>query len=149
MYALDINRFIQWLLPAATRKAAHVAWLNALLAPLKWLHTQFLNWSISARYDLRITGQVRSLQFHMNRIWYNGGTNIFITDTVVQDQVFIYLESENQPLYLPDFISGSASDFIVHVPNAIVDQFPAIRAFLNKYKLPSKRYEVVGYGPFF
>lgn len=127
-----------------------VAWLNGLLAPLKWLHTQFIIWSDGVRYDTRITGQVRSLEYHLNRLFTGGNTTIYIEDAATSETLFIYLESENHPIFLPKFISGSEADFLVYVPNASAVQVNIIqiRAFLDNYKLPSKRYQIIGYGPF-
>jgi hypothetical protein len=143
MYALDINKLINWLLPTAIRKAQQLAWLNALLEPARWLHTQFINWSNATRYDLRITGQVRSLEFHLNRIFDPSTQHIYITDAAAGTVVFMYLESENQPVFLPIFISGIQSDFIVHCPNNLTPFEIQLRGFLDKYKLPSKHYEII------
>lgn len=143
MYALDLDKFIQWLLPTAIRKPKMVAWLNALAAPLKWLHTQFLIFSDGKRNEIKITGQVRVLEYHLNRIFLPGFDLIYIEDADQNDPVFIFLESENSPVYLPIFITGAAADFVVHCPNNITDQETAIRAFLSKYKLPTKRYELL------
>ncbi len=143
MYGLDFNKLIQWLLPAAIRKPNMIGWLNALLAPARTLHSTFLLFSNNVRLDLEITGQVRVLEFHLNRLWSPEFNHIYITDSVSADQVYMYLESENQPLYLPIFISGQATDFTVHLPNDLPPKEVQIRAFLNKYKLPTKRYELV------
>lgn len=143
MYALDLDKFIQWLLPTAIRKTKMAAWLNALAAPLKALHTQFLLFTDATRYDIKITGQVRSLEYHLNRIFRPDAEDIYIEDAEGNDPVFMYLESENNPLYLPVFITGFAVDFIVHCPNSLPDQETAIRAFLDKYKLPTKNYELL------
>lgn len=142
MYALDLDKFIQWLLPTAIRKAVMVAWLNALAAPLKWLHGRFLIFASEKRYEIQITGQVRVLEYHLHRL-FDPYENIYIEDASDDDPLFVYLESENQPLYLPTFITGSQVDFIVHCPNNITAQETAIRAFLDKYKLPTKRYELL------
>lgn len=145
MYALDLNKFISWLLPTAMRKTTHAAWLNAFLAPLKWLHTQFITWSVSIRTDATITGQVRVLQYYLNRRFFAIGGTITITDSIAQQQLFVFLESENQPLYIPIFISGTQSDFIVNIPLALLPQIDAISAFVTKYKLPGKRFEIVAF----
>jgi hypothetical protein len=143
MYALDLNKIINWLLPAPIRKALSIAWLNALLAPVSWLHGRFLSWSNSTRYRLNITPQVRSLEGYLNRFFDPFGGEIYITDGISTNMVFMFLESENRPLYLPTFISGTEFDFIVHCPFAIKNQEAQIRSFLDAYKLPSKRYQLL------
>lgn len=142
MYDIDFNKLIGWLLPAATRKVNQMAWLNALLYPVKYLHTQFLLFTTATRYDIKITGQKCSLEFHLNRVFDPVFNYFYITDSVATTTVFMFLESENRPLYLPTFISGTQTDFIVHAPNNLEDQEAAIRAFLDKYKLVTKRYEL-------
>jgi hypothetical protein len=143
MYALDINILINWLLPAAVRKVAMLHFLNALLVGVRKLNETFVMFTAKTRYDLRVTGQVRSLEFHLNRIFDPIPQAINITASVSGSQLFIFLESENQPLHLPVFISGASSDFTVHLPNNLPPQEAAIRAFLDKHKLPTKRYELV------
>lgn len=143
MYALDINKLINWLLPGAIRKTAMVNWLNALLTGIRKLNEAFVLYSDKTRYELRITGQVRTLEFHLNRLWSPVHNHIYITDGQSAAQLYIFLESENQPLHLPAFISGLSSDFVVHLSNDLPPQEAAIRAFLNKYKLPTKRYELI------
>lgn len=143
MYSLEINTLINWLLPAAVRKVLTVHWLNALLVAVRKLNESFVIFTDRTRYDLRITGQVRSLEFHLNRLFDPIPQAIYITDSVQGSQVFIFLESENQPLYLPTFISGASSHFTVHLPNNLPPREAEVRAFLNRHKLPTKRYELV------
>lgn len=138
MYALDINKLIQWLLPAAIRKSLMVAWLNALLAPAKTLHTAFLAFANATRTHIRITGQKRVLEYYLDR---NFGP-ITLIDATASAPVYMYTEAENQPLYLPVFITGSQVDFIAQVPLALAPQEAAIRAFIQKYKLPTRRFEI-------
>ena len=138
-YALDVAKMIQWLIPSALRKSVMLAWLNALLAPVKTLHNSFVIFTAATKKDIAVTGQKRILEFHLNR--YFG--DIQIVDATASAQVYIYLESENSPTYLPKFISGSSVDFIAIVPFGLQSQEVAIRAFLNKYKLPTKRYNII------
>jgi len=143
MYALEINKLINWMLPSAIRKVVLVHLLNGLLWPVRKLNEVFVLYVDRTRYNLKITGQVRSLEFHLNRVFSPLANNIYITDSVTGTKLFIFLESENQPLYLPKFISGTSSEFTVHLPNSLPPEEEAIRAFLNTYKLPTKNYELL------
>ena len=143
MYALDINTLINWLLPSAVRKVVMVHLFNVLLWPVRMLNEAFVLYVDRTRYELRITGQVRSLEFHLNRVFSPIANDIYITASVTSTQLFIFLESENQPLYLPKFISGTSSHFTVHLPNDLPPEEAAIKAFLNRYKLPTKNYELL------
>lgn len=143
MYQLNINTLINWLLPSPIRKEKLVHWLNVLLESVQALNNSFVLFTTATKNELMITGQVTSLQFHLNRLWSPVNNHIHITDAVSSDQVFIYLESENQPLYLPKYVSGQTTDFVVHLSNDLPPEEAAIKAFLDKYKLPTKRYELI------
>ena len=145
MYSINFETLINWMLPSSLKKVGMIAWLKALLSPVVLLHTQFTNFVISTQYDINITGQVRSLEYHLNRLfWPSGGSSsIYISDGMSGSTVFIFLESENNPVYLPVFVSGASADFVVHVPNSLESDKVAIRAFIDRYRLPSKRYELL------
>lgn len=142
MYALDFDKLITWLLPASIRKIRMVTWLGALLTPVKGLHTQFLIFTNTTRYEITITGQVCSLEYHLNRLFDPVDKQIYIEDADTTSTVYIFTESENNPVYLPVYITGAAADFVVHCPSSNKSQRVAIRAFLDKYKLPTKRYQL-------
>jgi len=40
MFGVNYNKLINWLLPKEWRQTRHIAWLRALIAPLKNLHSQ-------------------------------------------------------------------------------------------------------------
>ena len=65
-----------------------------------------------------------------------------ILDGDSNDILYIFLESENEPVYLPQFITGSTVDFIVKVPSSLQPLEAQIRGFLDKSKLASKRYRI-------
>lgn len=142
MYALDVNKFIGWLLPASIRKTIHIAWLNALLAAVKWLHSQLLLFINATQTEINITPQVRVLAHYLNQQFDPTNQTIFIEDAIGTEIVFAFLESENRPVFLPVFLSGKPNDFVVHCPSTITAQDSQIRAFLDKYKLPTKQYEI-------
>lgn len=141
MYALDINKLVNWLLPQAVRKQRMVAWLKVLLRPVVGLHNRFSVFASSTATYVRITGQKRIMEYYINRFFPDPGT-IYITDATAVTPLFIFLESENHPVYLPTFITGAQDDFIVDVPISLMPSEGAIRAWVDKYKLPTKRYSV-------
>lgn len=143
MYGLDLTKLIQWLLPAPIRKVAMIAWLSALIAPIKILHGQFLLFRSATLEDLRVTGQVRILRYWLNQKFDPQLQGVTITQVASSDQVFIFLESENQPVYLPIFISGQAVHFTVTFPNNEKCIDAQVRAFLNRHKLPTRNYQIV------
>jgi hypothetical protein len=141
IYNVDFGKWVQQNLPWVVRKPAMVAWLTRLLAPLSWLHGQFLAFTTATRYDYRITGQVRSLRFHMNRVFDPSLSRIAVLDGQGGDSVFVFLENENNPVYLPQFVTKPGVDFVVAIPYGMDGQIPAMRQFIDRYRLPTKNYE--------
>jgi hypothetical protein len=147
MYDINWNNFVNWLLPAVLRKPRMTAWLLACLAPVIVLNAVFGLFRQAVDRDVAVTPQVRVLSYFLNEMFNPGdpGAFIFISDATSISVTWLFTESENKPLYLPTFVSGTVGDFIVNVPAGLRGQENAIRAFVNKYKLPGKRYEIVYY----
>lgn len=141
MYTIDWNKFLQWNLPSWMRQEGQVRWLSACTKPLQNLLAKFQSHETATRTDLKVTGQVRVL-----RHWLNGNfdpvlKDIYLEELPMVDTVFMYLESENQPLALPRFLSGRTVDFRVHLPNDL-SNYQRIVAFVQKHKLPSKTFDI-------
>lgn len=143
MYNLEWSRLIDWLLWSPIRKPSVQAWFHALLAPAKTLHGYFLLFQEQIREDVETNGQVTKMQAGLNRRFDPHFRRMLITDAPETDSVFIYTETENQPLYLPTFINGSNYDFLVYVPFDLMGEETGIRAFVDKYKLVTKRWELI------
>lgn len=87
-----------------------------------------------------ITPQVRILRYYLNEYFDPSERRFDIVDTGNDRPLFVYLASENKPVYLPAFTVLSDYDFRVIVPKELQGQEAQIRAFLNTYKLAGKRY---------
>jgi hypothetical protein len=142
MYGINWNAFIQDKTPSALRKAKVLALLNALLTPLKTLHTAFLTWKTLQERHVRTTGQVRILRYWLNEQFDTGERRFQILDYVNTEPILIWGESFNDPIYLPEFLSSQPFDFTVIAPCEARAQRVFIKAFLDKYKLAGKRYEL-------
>lgn len=142
MFEIDWLKLIRRDVPFAVRKPRLLAWLAALISPIIALHNRFLNFRRQTLLDLKVTGQVRILRFYLNERFDLGNERITITDGDDNARVFVFLESENEPLHLPTFLSGSTIDFIVNVPSDLQGLDYQIRAFLDQFKLASKRYRI-------
>lgn len=140
MYSVNWDRLIKMLVPGAVRNPVHIAWLNALITPVKTLHTTFALFRTAMDERLTIGPGKRILQYWLNEKYDPTERRIEIKDYDQLDTVFIYLESENQPLYLPAFIGASNYDFEVCVPTELAGDELLIRSFLDTYKLATKRY---------
>lgn len=143
MYSINWPEVIRRALPAVLRKVRIIAFLDALISPVVTLGGGFGFFRESIEQELQITPQVRILRYWLNRLFDPADQRIRVlsaTDTV---PFFIFREDENRPVYLPQFISGSSIDFIVELPRSIRMLESQVRGFVDKYKLPTKRYRIL------
>lgn len=142
MYNVDWNVLVKNNLPSVLRMPKLSAYVTALLAPVVDLNSRFDFLRGSVATELRITGQVRTLRYWLNFQFDPGADRIRILNAGDAQPFFIFTEEENRPVYLPRFISGRAVDFVVLVPGHLANQEDELRGFLDKYKLPTKRYRI-------
>jgi hypothetical protein len=142
MYGINWNTFIQERVPSPARKPVMVGWLNAMLSPLKTLHTLFLVFRNTEERNLEITPQVRILRYWLNEFFDFDDRRFEILDYENVEPILIWGESYNSPVYLPVFMSSSAFDFIVIAPCEAQVSVVQIRAFLDRFKLAGKRYKL-------
>ena len=119
------------------------AWLHALLSPVKLVHNRLLSFRVEKVDDIATTGQVATLRYKLNRRFDPSLRRFDIVDGADTPFIYIYTSGENQPFYLPDFTTGNDADFIVQAPFDLQGSTAAIRAFLNRYKIASKRWKIV------
>jgi hypothetical protein len=145
------------LLPVRLRNAKMKAWLRCLIAPIKWLHLQFLRHRKGDVYTLAHTGQVGFLEAVLNDTFDPVARGIMIVDGSYEDPVFTYtipeasqrwlgLVSEmgatgfTMPLSL--YTSGETTllgdSFIIRVPASVVFDEAHMRALVNKYRIAGK-----------
>lgn len=142
MYSVDWSKLVSRNIPAAVRKDKLKAFLLALLAPVISLYNTFTLFRAKVDEDLRMTGQVVKLEWGLNQRFDPSLSRIEIKDASEAQIVYMFLAEENRPLFLPRFLSGLAVDFVVCIPISLKPQEITIRAFLDKYKLVTTRYEI-------
>jgi hypothetical protein len=145
MYDIDWRRLIAWLLPFPLRKTREMLWLNALIAPIKRLHGALTNFAALKRAEIRYNGQVCYLAGGLNDLFDPSLRGIVVEDATLLPQQYLFLESENKPLYLPVFLGGATSDFVVKVPIGLLGSEAQIVAFIRKYKLAGMKFEIIYY----
>lgn len=143
MYGINWNIFLQERVANAARKPKMLAWFNALLVPVKTLHTSFLLFKTSQERHVGITPQVRILRYWLNELYDVTERRFEIVDYANTQPLLIWGESYNSPIYLPTFLSSRAYDFTVIAHCEMYSQRVFIRAFLNAYKLAGKRYQLI------
>jgi hypothetical protein len=143
MYDISWTRLVNWLLPHPVRNALNEAWLMCLVVPIVSLHSAFLDYRRRRFYAIQATGQVTKLRFYLNWLFDTQFNRIDIQDAAQDDYIFIYQEYENKPIYLPTFLSGSSYNFVVLIPTEFQFKEAQIRAIINSYKLPTRKYYII------
>ncbi|MBL7693059.1 MAG: hypothetical protein JNM41_15805 [Flavipsychrobacter sp.] len=155
----DINYDIlrAQLLPVRLRNVKMKAWLRCLIAPIKWLHVQFLRQRKGDVYTLAHTGQVVFLEAVLNDTFDTVMRGITIVDGSYEDPAFVFTEPETYPVWLGlSAESGVAAfdtpvtlftttettllgdSFIIRVPASVVFDEVHMRAVVNKYRIAGK-----------
>lgn len=142
MYNVDWSKLVRRDVPGVMRQTKTLSFLIALIAPISTLFNSFTLFRQKVDEDLSMTGQVCKLRFGLNNRFDPGLERMDVVDADENEATYIFLESENNPLYLPTFISGVAVDFIVKVPFELAPYEATIRAFVDRYKLVTTRYRI-------
>ncbi|TKT89465.1 hypothetical protein [Dyadobacter frigoris] len=115
---IDIEKFVQQELPPNKRKPVHIALATALFSPINGVINSLNKYEYDSQFDLGTPGQVAVLEYILQS--YIDG-NIRVTDG-----------------------TGSLIDFRVLIPSTLtVEQRGDVVRYIERYRLKSKRYEVV------
>lgn len=148
IYNIDFSKLVMWFTPAAMLKPNMLAWLSALVAPVRTLHMMFLRYRTQKLYELMITPQVCYLERLLNDKYDFVERRIKIIDA--QDKpplyifredelkpVYLFAESENKPVYI--YTEGEAGDikddFVIQVPKSIVFIDNEMMQLVKAYRL--------------
>lgn len=142
-YDLDFGRLVRDVLPAVLRRPRMLGYCAALVSPVKRLHRAFLQLRRSVLDELPIGPEVRVLRHYLNRRYDYALGRIQLLDGQEADPLRIYTAAEDQPIYLPVYLSAQRIDFTVVLPADLFGFEDAIRAFLDRYKLPTKTYRII------
>jgi hypothetical protein len=143
-YTLDFVVFVTQRLPQVLRQTRMIVWLLSLLAPIKWLYNQFKMASQAFLQQAQITPQRRILRGALNNQFDPLLRRIEINDGGTSPNLYIFNELEKKPVYLPQFIQGTAgASFTVVIPASLSGQIALIRQFVNRYKLPVLQFTIV------
>ncbi len=155
-FKIAYNILVRLLFPMFLQGEIMLAYINALIAPVKRLKNEFNSFCDENIYKIEHTSQVCYLQAAINDRYDEGLRRIKVVDgatqqplyifqVIEQKPVYIYLESENNPVYLyqESEYYGSGEDFIVEVPNFIDYDINEFRALVLYYRLPSKSFKIV------
>lgn len=142
MFNFDFEKLLKWVIPYDLVRPRFEAFMAGLMSHIRSVYVSFLMFVSDTEKKLRITPQKRILQYELNLEFDAALMRIEILDAELGSILWIFIESENNPVYLPQFISGTGYDFLVRVPAELEIKEAFIRAFLNSYKLAGKRYQI-------
>lgn len=156
IFDIDLKKIVKWLTPYFLWKPKQTAWLTILLFPLIWLYEQFLTYRTAMLREATTNSQVIRLTRSLRDRYNNESIYISHFSDYI-NQAFVYLELEGS-FDTFDYLSGEAHlpadydfmqteyedqfDFVVRIPAVLTAQADAITAYVNKYKLASKRFKV-------
>lgn len=150
-YDIDFNKMITQLLPTVLRKIIRIAWLKAVLKPLRTIHDDLLAYRSAKLYEVKWNGQTIKLQ---NLLIDKFGAGIYIVNNVVYgDSFFVGADSTDVAGYIgegTDFSNTidtiyivNGTNFSVYVPSAIVFTMSEMIAYINKYKFYGTTYNII------
>lgn len=158
IFNVDFRKLSLLLTPIFWRKAAFVAYIYCLVEPVKVLHDEFKIFRKKSIYKIVHNGQVMLFEKVLNDAYDDPQRRIYITDSIINDPLYIYSIPEQRPVYLGtgylyDFsvFNDVGVDFYVVFPIALKPVSPfdilnfenRIKALINYYKLASKRYKII------
>lgn len=160
IYNINFRKLGDLLTPPPLRKPVFIDWIETFLKPLEEVNVLFKKFRKNSIYKVTHNGQVCYLQKVLNDAFDRFPRRIYITDVFYIENLYIYPENDNKPVYInetqPVYIYDDAAfdipdyEFIVHMP---IELKPAaeidlinleiqIKSLVNYYKLASKRYVI-------
>jgi hypothetical protein len=149
-YKVDYKKLAILMLPSFLRKPILVAYLQSLLVPIDSLYYQWSVFRNDNIYKMQHNGQICYLRKALNdkfdpslrRIWIGNGNRY--------ERQYLYTTPEDRPKYLGKMYlhqnldyADTGLDFIVYVPQTIIDESPfALKALIDFYKAGGKRYKI-------
>ena len=158
-YAWNIENWIPKRLPLKRRTAITIAWLKACLSGVQSLAYQFnvkcQEWDFRVKYN----SQQKVLASLLNKLFDPTSKRIRVEtisdlthpvvlyfDSEIPEASDIYFDSETDPEDdILTFISEDAAqkDFRVFVPTALSSSEEQIKAWIRRYILADKQYEII------
>ena len=157
VYKVNIKKLALLTLPTWLRKPLLSALIYAGVSPLSRLVHDLRKFRTSTNYRLQHNGQVCKLRGALNDEFDPEGRRIYIEDHDSTSRVElsdIYLRSEKKWVMVPQrgtgsviinsrgFAGTSGIDFWIYVPSELSNELTRMKAFVNSYKLASKRFTI-------
>jgi hypothetical protein len=153
---IDFNKIVTWLIPLDENRVTLLALAKALCSPLFYVYNLSSRFSASIYNHLKVTPQVGSLKYYLNKKHDPYDRRIYIEDGVLYPTTSLFLRAEDKPVILRTRAENSpvhiglrtetgykVDAFRVRIPNEIKRDKEAIRAFVDKYRLAGKNFSVI------
>ncbi len=156
-YDVNFKRLALLLLPTFWRRPLLASLVFAVVSPLGFLHTRFMQFRETVDRRLSYSGQVCRLRAALNDLLDPVERRVTITDNEDdREPALLWTRSEERSEFLPMRSSGeafmvnrrgfggvNAIDFWVNVPATLTGaDIDRLRAVVNTYKLASKRFSI-------
>lgn len=159
MFDIDYNKLISDLLPWFHRRPVLLAWLKVLVSPVVSLYNDFIQFRETNVFSASLTGQVISLEFMLNKVFYGDGTlrHIYISDGERLLPPYVFNKEENKvlflfnsnethdPVYMYRIGETTGYDFIVWVPTSLVFDAAYMRGLIEKHKAAGFQFQIKTY----
>lgn len=146
MYNFNIEKTVLRNLPNALKKQFWLDWLVMLLAPVKFIHNEFITTHTKIDYELSFSGSKIYLEHILNDEFDPNVRGIYIGNTGAIIQPYIYNiadnqspnyiadYNQNQPFYIADISQYEEILFVVYVPVAVTFSEAKMKAIINRYR---------------
>lgn len=149
-YNIDFKKLVGQLLGFLLKKTKRIAWLTAVLKPLRNLHDEFVAFTDLKAYEVKWNGQTIKLE-KLLQDKFGGGITITNNSQSLDSMAFgDGVDVGGNWGDGPDFDSFIGADydpaltnFTVNVPGAIVFVQSEMEAWINKYKMFGTTYNIV------
>lgn len=158
MIVININEVANNVTPPRLRSHEIMALMESISKPNVDVMDKFLSEAATSKYQMAFTGQVCYLRHLLNdkfdplrrRIWignYSISTRRYLFNKSEEnEETYLFNKSEGIPLliYLQNETEYYYS-FIIHVPLGIIVNWNEFKAWVERYKLKSKKYIIQEY----
>lgn len=149
-YDIDFRKLVGQLLGFILKKTKRIAWLSAVLKPLRNLHDEFLSFTDLKAYEVKWNGQTIKLE-KLLQDKFGGGITITnnsgsIDSLTIGDGVDFgghWGEAADVDSYIGEDYNPALTSFTVNVPGSIVFVQSEMEAWINKYKMFGTTYNIV------
>lgn len=159
MILFNVYNIVEENISPRLRKTFTVELLKSLASPLARTFSSFYSFFNETKYDLQFNGQVIYLEHILNDKFDDVDRGIYITDMFQtfegcvlfneieqNEETIIYNEIEDSGegyvLLYTELEESTWPDFIVNVPSAVNFEDVKMKAYLNKYKISGKQYQI-------